>query len=236
MILKDIYDYFFNKKLQDHIWLNHQTYHLHIGNDKIAELAGCSIKSLNWKTAHFRKKGLIMKDELGGIPTGQFHAVAKKFFVIIIQPFIPKITKHVDALYPKVKSRNGRMFKKIIEEMDEKDRDTGLNMAQRLHLTRKQFYLLAARFTVVLYEFDSYYAERIDFILDKITKQHDKFYIDELADPQYWAPYRPRFLMAKYFAMRNSDTNKTPVIMYISKDENGNKIIKQIEYKKKETE
>lgn len=234
MILKDIYDYYFNKKLKDHVWLNHQMYHLHKTSDEIANLSNCSIRSLKWKEAHFRKKGLIIRDELKGIQTGPFHAVAKKFIIIIIQPFIPKITKHVNKLYPQVKSRNGRIFKEIIEEMDEKDRDKGLNMAQRLHLTRKQFYLLAARFTIVLYEFDSYYAERIDFILKKITEQHDKFYIDELADPQYWAPYRPRFLMAKYFAMRNTNTNVKPIVMYVSKDENGNKIIKQIEYKKKE--
>ena len=113
------------------------------------------------------------------------------------------------------------MFKAIIEEMDEMDKDTGLNMAKRLHLTRKQFYLLVARFTIVLYEFDSYYAERIDFILDKVTKQHDKFYIDELANPINWAPNRSAFVASQYFALRNYDDNRKLVAFYVTKNDDG---------------
>lgn len=234
MILKDIYYYFFNKKLQDHIWLNHQICHLHNTPSDIIKLAGCSHKSLKWKETHFRKKGLIMKDELGGIHTGTFHAVGKKLVILILQPFIPKITKIVNQYYPKVKSRNARIFSTIINEMESVDRDEGSSMAKRLKLTRKQFYLLAAKFTIVLYEFDSYYAERMDFILKRVTEQHDKFYLDELANPKYWAPYRPMFLGAKYFAMRVTDTNVQPQVFYVTKDKDGNQELHKIDYKKKE--
>ena len=221
MILKDIYDYFYNKKLQDHQWLNKQIHTYQRTIKDIASEINCSDKCLEWKLNKYRKSGLISKDEMSGLFTGPFHTVCKKIIVFLIKPFTNKIQKSVDELYPHIKSRNGRILKEIIEEMNAKDQDIESSMARSLKLTRKDFYLLIARFGIVLYEVDDYYSERMTFIIKKISEKHDKFYIDELADPTNWYPTRPMFYAAKSIALRNFDENVGYKVTYITKNKDG---------------
>lgn len=75
--------------------------------------------------------------------------------------------------------------------MDEQDRDTETRYSTFYKLMpRKALYLLAMKFFICLYEFDPYYAERIDYVLKRTLDHKDELYLDETANPQNWYPNR----------------------------------------------
>jgi len=215
-ILKDAYYYYFNENLNKGYWLNQQTYGLKRSSSDIANEIGCSENCLIRKIKTRRKKGHLSNDIINRVHTSHFHNITKYKLMFIFKLFYNKINDPIDELYPKVKSRNGKIFKKIILEMENQDKDTGISAARHLNLTRKTFYLLAARFVVVLYEFDSYYAERMDYFLKRTCEMHNKFYFDDLANPVNWYPNRSGLHTAMYFALRNNDYDEKVIILNAS--------------------
>ena len=122
-------------------------------------------------------KANAFPDEIMGIKTGWFH-YSKSFIGTLIKPLMPKIQKGTDSVYDKTKSVNAKLFKEIIAELEEKDEDTGGSTGTIAGYTRKQFYILIAKFFVCLYEYDIFYAERIDFVLARLFEQGDRIYLD----------------------------------------------------------
>ena len=204
---KNRYHYFFSKKLNKGHWLTTQIHDLKRSNSDIAKEIGCSEKYVKMKVAKRIKKGEISKDVINGVHTCEFHLITKSKIVIIFKLFKNKITKPIDELYPQIKSRNAKIFAKILLEIDQKDKDTqgSTGIKVGLNINRKDLYLLAGKFIIVLYEFDSYYAERMDYLLKRILEHNGTFYFDELANPDNWYPNRSGMLAALYFTRRNLD-------------------------------
>lgn len=212
-IILDIRHYFLNKKLNKGHWLTIQIYDKGRSHADIANEIGCSVKCVDKKVTKRRKNGQVSPDIIAGVRTGKFHIVTKSSLVFIFRLFKHKITDPIDELYPQIKSKNAKIFAKILLEMEQKDKDTQNSSGLKAGLSRKELYLLAGKFIIVLYEYDSYYAERMDYFLKHILEHCGTFYLDELADPENWYPNRTALLATKYFAMRNFEDNDKVIVL-----------------------
>lgn len=187
--------------------------------DEIAKIVGCDINLINKRLVAF---GLTTKDKLFGVYTGRFHKLAKHKGVLkLIKPFIKNIQITTDEIYTQTSSINSRIFKEILEDVEKVDRDVQESGARVLGFSRKFFYLLMARFMICLYEYDTYYAERMDYILLKVLERKEEFYISAITtNPEHWYPTRSQEALQQYFIGRvfGKDSNAT-VFRVNKKDE-----------------
>lgn len=146
----------------------------------------------------------IEQDEILGVETKVFH-YSKSIIGLIVKPLMPKIQKGTDSVYDKTKSVNAKLFKEIIAELEEKDKDVGGSTGSIAGYTRKQFYILIAKFFVCLYEYDIFYSERIDFVIARLFEQGDRIYLDEQRNPLNWYPNRNTQLLTVHVLRRNGD-------------------------------
>ncbi len=185
MNIKDIY-LRLDKRLNDPVWLTRKLHDEHMSEKDIAKLIGCSEKLVHKKLYSL---AVLNPDRILDVHTGYFH-YAKEFIMLLAKPYIKKIQQAVDTTYHRTKSRNSGIFKSIITDMEQLDEDDGYSSSKPIGTTRKGFYLLAAKFIVCLYEFDTYYSERIDYVLMRVLEKSDDFYLDEQAYPENWHPHR----------------------------------------------
>jgi len=150
--------------------------------------------------------GSKYSDTWFGIHTGAFHYV-KRYIIPLLSPKIKKIDVSVNKYYGKTLSNNSKIFKKIISEMEEfdKDPDEGNTTGYKLGLSRKSFYILCMKFIVVLYDFDTHYMERGDYVIRRLIEEQNKLYFDEQSNPKNWYPNRNEKILGKYLIIRNRE-------------------------------
>ena len=231
-LIKDLYYYLFSEKLNNGYWLTTQLYHEKKSHLDISIEIGCSVQCIDKKVAKRQKQGYIGRDVLGGVHTCRFHSLTKSSIVLVFKLFKNKIVSPIDELYPQLKSRNAKIFAKILLEMEQKDQDTGNSTGFKAGFSRKDFYLLAGKFAIVLYEFDSYYSERIDYFLKRVLDHCGTFFLDDMCDPANWHPNRTALKVSLYYAMRQYDGDAilfAPTIdeIKIRKDEYNRSLLKK---------
>ncbi len=212
MGIKDIY-HWFDKRLNDPVWLTRTFRDQHKSMKEIASMIGCSEKLVNKK---LESNGITMPDQILDVHTGSFH-FAKRFVVIIAKPYIKKIQRSVDTIYNRTKARNTNIFKTIIADMERLDDDTGTSSFISLGYTRKALYLLAARFLVCLYEYDTYYSERMDYVLKRVVEKKDELYFDAQANPESWYPHRDYRIQVTNMFTRNTRVGEKSHYLLASK-------------------
>lgn len=202
-----------DRRLNDPEWLSQKFHSEHLSESEIADIIGCSPELVHEKLT---KLFLTGADKIGAVYTGRFHVLAKRAIVWFAKPYIKNIQQTVDEIYDKTKARNSNLFKDILVQMEQLDRDTGYSSAKDLGVTRKEFYILLAKFLICLYEYDTYYSERIDYILKEVIAKRDEFYLDEFANPENWSPNRNFKTLAKYIVARNTPKGELVIVVNAS--------------------
>ena len=214
--LSDIYYNLRYRKLSDPAWLQQKIVNEGRKPDEIAEIVGCDVDLINKKLGIF---GLTATDRLFGVYTGRFHVLAKhKGIVKLIKPFIKNIQMTTDEIYTQTSSINSRIFKEILEDVDKVDRDIQESSAKVLGFSRKFFYILMAKFMICLYEYDTYYAERMDYILLRVLERKEEFYISAITiNPEHWYPTRSEEALQQYFIGRVFGKDSNAKVFRINK-------------------
>lgn len=198
----DIYKRY-DKRLNDPLWLYDA---IRCGKSEvlIAHEIKCSITLVHAKIT----EKLAHPDQGLGIYTGYFHSV-KWLVYPLIKRSLKQIEKGVDSVYDKTTSRNSKIFKTIIQEIEDADEDIGdgnfiMHHVKLLGISRKQLYILILKFMICLYEYDWHYTERADYALMRLLEMKDEIYIDKaIADPANWYPHRNNAAYLKYLVQRN---------------------------------
>lgn len=219
-IPKNIYYRFKYPLLNDYTWLQTK---LRIENKTLQECAdilGCDVELIIKKRDKF---GLNATDRVFNVYTGRFHQLAKhRGIVPIIKPFIKNIERSVDEIYGRTTSINSKIFKGIVADMEKVDRDVEDSAAKVLGYTRKNFYILMMKFIINLYEYDTYYAERMDYALMKLLDKKEEIYLSPITtNPEHWYPTRTQEALQQYFMGRvfGKDTNATIIRIENNKNE-----------------
>lgn len=183
---------------------------------EIADIIGCNVDLINEKIIEY---GLNAKDDVFGIYTGRFHQLAKhRGVVALVKPFIKNIETTTDEIYTRTKSINSKIFKDILIDVQNVDRDGGKSSGAVLGYPRKAFYFLMTKFIICLYEFDVYYAERMDYILMEVLERKEEFYLSPITtNPENWYPTRTEGALQEYFVGRIFG-NKDVELYQISKE------------------
>ena len=188
----------FDKRLNNPVWLVEQS---QAGNEyDSAHIIGCSPELVRKKVIQYGAGVCI--DQIFEVRTGFFH-YTKRFFIPLLKPYVKKIQQGIDTVFDKTKSRNADIFKQIMSEMEKVDDDKEPSTFGEFALTRKEGYLLAMKFIICLYEYDSYYAERMDYVLSRLMEKQSKVYLDDTAKPENWYPHRNTELSYLYMFRRN---------------------------------
>lgn len=214
----------FDRRLNDPKWLSQKYHEENRSVQAIADIVGCDTELVQRK---LQKLGLLGRDKILDVYTGRFHGFGKKAVIILMKPHIKKVETTVDEIYTKTKSRNCKIFKEILSDMERLDKDTGSSSALSFGLTRKAFYILLAKFLICLYDYDTYYAERIDYILKETLKRKDEFYLDEQSNPENWCPNRTHRMLTIYIFARNLPKGEQCIVV------NASDLIKAKEEKEK---
>lgn len=195
---RDIF-YSFDKRLNDPVWILDK---LHRSNVyEIAYEIGCSVSLVEKKINEVHL--FECKDTIFRTHTGYFH-FTKRFIPFLLRPFIKKITWGIDTVYDKTTSQNSKIFKKIVQELEELDKDSESSALTGLGINRKEGYLLAMKFVICLYEYDSYYIERMEYILKRIKEEQEHIKIDqEISKSSNWYPHRNNLEFMKFMLNRN---------------------------------
>lgn len=203
----------YDRRLNDYKWL-HEKFHSENKTIKeISDIIGCSPDVVQKK---LKKHHLSLSDTILTTYTGRFHARKHLIIKLLKKRYIGKIEQSIEEIYPKIDSTNPLILKDIISSMDELDEDTEISAGKQLGLTRKETYLLAAKFLVCLYEYDSQYEERIDWVIREIISRRDQFFFDESSNPENWYPNRDfRSWQKHFFAKR---CNPGEQIFFVSAD------------------
>lgn len=189
-----------SSKLSNPAWL--QQKHIYEGRsaESIAKELGVSTEFVDKKLVVF---GLNAKDAIVGVYTGRWHSLAKKGLMRVMKPAIRHIEETTDEVYCRTTSRNSTIFKHIISEMEDIDRDIGESSGRIFDRTRKQFYILMAKFMICLYEYDTYYAERMEYALKRILQNRENIYLsEEMLNPINWYPNRSHEVLLRYMQFR----------------------------------
>ncbi len=160
-----------------------------------------------WAEQDITYMGEEYPDAMWGIHTGRFHYI-KRFVSPLLSPHIRKMQIAVDTHYDKTLSTNSKVFKKIIAEMEEKDNDPGTSAADALGFTRKSFYIFCMKFMITLYDFDTHYMERGDFVIRRLIEEQHNLYYDAQSNPENWYPDRKPMIYGKYLIMRNREVKQ----------------------------
>ena len=208
--LSDTYYNLRYRELSDPAWMQQKYVNEKRSSEEIAKMVGCNVSLINKRIQSF---GLTAKDSLFGVYTGRFHVLGKhKGIIKLIKPFIKNIETTTNEIYTQTSSINSKIFKEIIDDVEKVDHDGEKSSAKVLGFTRKYFYLLMAKFMVCLYEFDTYYAERMDYMLLKMLERGNEFYLSGITtNPDNWYPTRSQEVLQQYFIGRvfGQDSNAT---------------------------
>lgn len=219
--LSDIYYNLRYKELSDPAWMQQKFVNEKRTPDEIAAHVGCDVDLINKKLKVF---GLTGSDKLFGVYTGRFHILAKhKGIVKLVKPFIKNIQTTTNEIYTQTSSINTRIFKEILEDVNKVDRDIQDSSAKVLGFSRKYFYLLMAKFMICLYEYDTYYAERMDYILLRILERKEEFYLSAITtNPEHWYPTRSQEALQQYFIGRVFGKDSNAKVFRINKKDGDN--------------
>jgi hypothetical protein len=206
------------RELSDPAWLQQKFVNEKRSPDDIAGIIGCDVSVVNKKLVIF---GLMATDTVFGVYTGRFHTLAKhKGIIKLMKPFIRNIETTTDEIYTRTASINSRIFKEILDDVEKVDRDVQDSSAKVLGFTRKYFYLLMAKFIICLYEFDTYYAERMDYILLRVLERKEEFYLSAITtNPGHWYPTRSQEALQQYFIGRVFGKDSNAMIFRVNKKE-----------------
>lgn len=211
-IPKNLYYRFKYPELNNYTWIMQK---LRIENktpEEIAAILGCNIELIMKKRDEF---GLSAPDRVFNVYTGRFHMLGKhRGIVALIKPFVKNIEKSVDEIYGRTTSINSRIFKEIVTDMEKVDRDVEDSSAMVLGYGRKAFYILMMKFVVCLYEYDTYYAERMDYALMQLLSRKEEIYLSPITtNPAHHYPTRTQDALQQYFMGRvfGNNTNTTIV-------------------------
>jgi len=186
----------FDRRLNSVQWM-HQKFHTeHKTVKDIAEIIGCSPEVVQKK---LQKHDLLGRDKILEVYTGRFHSSKHLIMRLLKSRYFGKITQSVDEIYPRITSRNALIFRDILESIETFDQDVGNSSGGVLGLSRKETYILAGKFGICLYDYDSQYEERIDWFLREIIRRKDEFFFDECSNPENWFPNRPADLWNRHF-------------------------------------
>lgn len=166
---------------------------------QIAKTIGCSPSLVQKKLQKF---GLAEKDSFLDVYTGRWHSLAKRGLINVVKPHIKKIERTTDEIYPKTTSKNATIFKKILSEMQDADQDTETSIGNLVGIKRKALYMLFGKFLICLYDFDTYYAERMDYVMLRLFQNSEHLYIDEQSSPINWYPNRNGETIGNYIVNR----------------------------------
>jgi len=195
-----------DRRLRDADWL-YQAYH--VEKKTVAQIAKETHSSEDFVLHELTRNKLMGRDSFNGRYTGLFHMVTKKWIIRLLRPIIKKkIIKIIDAEYSHIESRNAKAIKSIIDRMISVDQDTESSSGTEIGLNRKDTYILAAKFCAVLFECDTYYSERIDWVIGEIIDRRHEFYFGEQKNPENWHPNRKPHIIGEYIAMRNADPDE----------------------------
>jgi len=199
MNIKDIF-YTWDHRLNDPVWMLKQLQTPYMPYE-IANMIGCSEELVNRKIEHMHL--FECKDTIFNTYTGYFH-YTKKFITPLLRPYIKKISQGIDTIFDRCSSKNSKIFKKILQELDELDKDHEPSALAGLGMNRKEGYILAMKFMICLYEYDSYYIERMEYIMKRIMEEKENINVDnDVANPDNWYPNRnipvfTKFMMNRY--------------------------------------
>ena len=186
----------FDRRLNDYKWM-HKKFHVENKTAKeISDIIGCSPDVVQNK---LRKHNLLGRDKILTTYTGRFHSSKHLIMKVLKKRYLGKIETYIDEIYPNIDSTNSLILKDILSSMKELDEDTGTSAGRQLGMGRKETYLLAAKFLVCLYEYDSYYEERMDWVIREIIHRRDEFFFDECSNPENWYPNRDFHMWQKHF-------------------------------------
>lgn len=213
-IPKNIYYRFKYPELNDYTWMQTKLKIENKTEQDCADILGCDLSLIIKKRDEY---GLNLNDRVFNVYTGRFHALAKhRGIVALAKPFIKNIEKTVDEIYNRTTSINSRIFKEIITDMEKVDRDVEDSSAKVLGYGRKAFYLLMMKFVICLYEFDTYYAERIDYCLMLLLEKKEEIYLSPITtNPAHHYPTRTQEALQQYFMGRVFGNNTNATIIRI---------------------
>lgn len=186
----------FDRRLNSYAWL-HSKFHINqMTIQQIADIIGCSPEIVNKKLL---KHNLLGRDKILDVYTGRFHSGKHLIMRLLKKRYLGKIEKSIDEIYPKVTSRNSLIMQDILSSMDKFDCDDGTSAGGALGMTRKETYILAAKFLICLYDYDSQYEERIDWFLREMIRRRKELFFDESSNPENWFPNRDFHKWQKHF-------------------------------------
>ena len=172
------------------------------------------VKSKLFEYGITAQAGTLINETYMGIFTGRLHmAKADLISLLNTRKRATKVITRTEEVYAQTASINARIIKEILLEMETQDRDSEeFSAGAALGLTRKNTWLAAAKFGTTLYDIDTVYAERIDFMVKQIITRQDEFYFDEQSNPENWYPHRKDNIFAKYIFGRSYGKDKVDKI------------------------
>jgi len=186
----------FDRRLNSVEWLAQK---FHTEQKTIAEIAGVIGCSPETVQKRLRKHNLLGRDKILTTYTGRFHSSKHLIMKLLTKRYLPTIKKSIDDVYPKITSRNPLILKDILDEMAVLDQDGGSSSGRAIGMSRKDVYVLCGRFGICLYDYDSQYEERIDWLIREIIRRQDDFFFDECSNPENWFPNRKHDMWTKHF-------------------------------------
>ena len=121
----------------------------------------------------------------------------------IMKPAMKHIEETTEEIYCRTTSRNSALLKHIVAELEKSDQDMGESSGRMFGRTRKEFYILMMKFLICLYEYDTYYAERMDYVLKRVLQNQENIFLsDEMTDPNNWYPNRKHEVLLRYMQFR----------------------------------
>lgn len=196
----------FDSRLNDYTWMHNK---FHVENKTIKEMSDLICCSPDIIQNKLKKHKLLGRDKILTTYTGRFHAGKHLIMKLLKKRYLKKIEQYIDEVYPKIESCNPLLLKDILTLMEKLDGDRGISAGKALGMTRKETYLLAAKFLICLHEYDSQYEERIDWFIHEIICRRDEFFFDESANPCNWFPNRDfRVWQKHFFAKRCKPSEK----------------------------
>lgn len=186
----------FDRRLNRYEWLHRKFHTEHKTIADIATIIGCSPETVQKKLG---KHNLLGRDKILDVYTGRFHSSKHLIMKLLKKRYLGKIEQSIDEIYPRITSRNPLILKDIIDRVETLDQDTGTSAGGVLGMSRKETYILGSKFGICLFDVDSQYEERIDWIIREIIRRRDEFFFDESSNPENWFPNRSFDMWTKHF-------------------------------------
>ena len=185
----------FDPRLNDYKWMHHKYRVENKTTDEISSIIGCSPKKTREKLI---KHNLPRRDTVMGVYTGRFHSVKQIIMKLLKDRYMVKIEQYIDEVYPYMQTNNARVLDDIFKSAVVLDDDDENSSGSVLGMSRKETYTLVGKFGLCLLDYDSYYEERINYLLQEIIRRQDEFSFDESSNPDNWYPHRDIGICAKH--------------------------------------